>query len=187
VPIGELVHGRPSFDNQECKPMSLESLQDAFVDELRDVLSAEKQLVKALPKMAKAASNEKLQQAFTDHLEQTKGQVERLEKVFEILDLKPRAKKCDAMAGLLEEGESLMEEKATPEVLDALLIAAGQKVEHYEIATYGTLCCWAKTLGHDDALALLKETMSEEENADELLSEIAESQVNEQAMAEESA
>lgn len=161
--------------------MALKSLEDAFVDELRDVLSAEKQLVKALPRMAKAASHEKLQQAIEEHLAETETHVERLEQVFESLDLKPRAKKCDAMEGLLEEGKSLLEEDADERVLDALIIAAAQKVEHYEIATYGTLCTWAEQLGYADALKLLKQTLGEEKNADELLTEIAETSVNEAA------
>lgn len=161
--------------------MALRSLEDAFVDELRDVLSAEKQLVKALPKMAKGAHNEELKTAIEQHLEETKTHVERLEEVFKSLDLTARAKKCDAMEGLLEEGSSLLEEKAEPEVLDALIIAASQKVEHYEIATYGTLCTWAKLLGHDTALDLLKQTLNEEEETDEKLTELA-GQVNQEAI-----
>ncbi|SFH82915.1 YciE/YciF ferroxidase family protein [Planctomicrobium piriforme] len=162
--------------------MSLQSLGDAFLDELRDVLSAEKQLLKALPKMAKAASSEDLRSALEQHLEETKGQVERLEQVFESLDQKPRAKKCDAMAGILEEGASILEEDATPEVLDALIIAAAQKVEHYEIATYGTLCAWAEALEYKPALKLLKATMAEEETADKNLSILSET-INELALA----
>lgn len=161
--------------------MSLNSLEDAFVDELRDVLSAEKQLLKALPKMAKAASNEELKSAFQSHLEETESQVGRLEKVFELVGHPAKAKKCEAMEGLLEEGKSIMEEDAEPEVMDALLIAAAQKVEHYEIATYGTLCAWAEVLGNSKALKLLQETFDEESAADKKLSLIAES-VNQAAM-----
>ncbi len=161
--------------------MSLQSLADAFVDELRDVYSAEKQLLKALPKMAKKATHPQLKQAFENHLTETEGQVERVEKVFESLELKPRAKTCEAMQGLLEEGKSIMEEDAEPEVLDAMLIAAAQKVEHYEMATYGTLCAWAKALGYDEALALLKETMNQEVKADSLLSELADGSINAKA------
>ncbi|SFJ50193.1 YciE/YciF ferroxidase family protein [Planctomicrobium piriforme] len=161
--------------------MPLNSLEDAFVDELRDVLSAEKQLVKALPKMAKSATSEQLRDAIEAHLEETKSHVERVEAAFESLELKPRAKKCDAMEGLLEEGASILEEEAAPEVLDALIIAAAQKVEHYEIATYGTLCTWAEALGHGTALKLLKQNLSEEEAADEKLSALSET-VNEAAL-----
>ncbi len=160
--------------------MSLDSLRDAFVDELRDVLSAEKQLVRALPKMAKGATDEKLKAAINDHLEETKQQVERVEKAFEALSLKPRSKKCEAMEGLLEEGSSLLEEDAAPDVLDALIIAAAQKVEHYEIATYGTLCTWAEVLGLEEPLKLLKENMKQEEAADKLLTRVSKS-INKQA------
>ena len=153
--------------------MPLNTLQDALLEELRDMLSAEKQLVRALPKMAKKADSGDLKSAIEEHLEETKTQVERLEKVFESLDKKPRTKKCEAMAGLILEGEEVMKEEADPQVRDALLIAAAQKVEHYEIASYGTLCTWAKTLGLSDVLALLKETMSEETAADKKLSKIA--------------
>jgi ferritin-like metal-binding protein YciE len=161
--------------------MALRSLEDCFQDELRDILSAEKQLVKALPKMAKGAESEELRAAIEEHLEETKGQVERLEKVFESIGKSARAKKCEAMEGLLEEGEELLEEDAEEGVLDAMIIAAAQKVEHYEIATYGTLCTWAKLLGHDDALQLLKENLAEEKTADEKLTQIA-SEVNVEAM-----
>ena len=158
------------------------TLEDAFVEELRDVLSAEKQLVAALPKMAKAATNPKLKEAFTNHLEETKVQVERLEKVFEVLGKTARSKKCAAMEGILEEGKEILEMDADPEVLDAMMIGAAQKVEHYEIATYGTLCTWAEVIGQNEALGLLKETMAEEENADKLLTQISET-VNQQANA----
>jgi Uncharacterized protein conserved in bacteria len=162
--------------------MPLQSLENAFVDELRDILSAERQLVKALPQMAKGASSDELRMAIEQHLEETKTHVERLEDVFRSLELSPRAKKCEAMEGLVEEGSSLLEENAAPEVLDALIIAAAQKVEHYEIATYGTLCTWAKLLGHETALKLLKQTLNEEEETDLKLTNIA-IHVNESAMA----
>ncbi|HEV7283182.1 MAG TPA: ferritin-like domain-containing protein [Pirellulaceae bacterium] len=158
------------------------TLEDAFVEELRDVLSAEKQLIAALPKMAKAATNPKLKEAFTTHLEETKGQVERLEQVFESIGKTARSKKCAAMEGILEEGKEILEMDADPEVLDAMMIAAAQKVEHYEIATYGTLCTWAELVGQNTALGLLKETLAEEENTDKLLTTIAET-VNQQANA----
>ncbi len=163
--------------------MSLDTLHDLFEDELRDVLSAEKQLLKALPKMAKAASHEDLVSAFEEHLQQTQTHVERLEKVFEFLELTPRAKKCKAMEGLIEEGSDLMEEDAEPEVKDAALIAAAQKVEHYEIATYGTLATWARQLGHEDAAELLEETLHEEKDTDMKLTQLAETGIN--ASAEE--
>ena len=158
------------------------TLEEAFHEELRDLLSAEKQITAALPKMATAATNPKLKKAFENHLEETKGQVERLEKVFEAIGKSPRSKKCAAMEGILEEGSEILELDADPEVLDAMIIAAAQKVEHYEIATYGTLCTWAEVIGNNEALGLLKETMAEEENADKLLTQISET-VNQQANA----
>ncbi|HWL07441.1 MAG TPA: ferritin-like domain-containing protein [Planctomicrobium sp.] len=161
--------------------MALQTLEDAFIDELRDILSAEKQLVKALPKMAKGAGSKELRMAIEQHLEETKVHVERLEAVFESLELTPRAKKCEAMEGLLEEGASLLEENAAEEVLDALIIAAAQKVEHYEIATYGTLCTWAKLLAYDTALDLLKQTLNEEEETDQKLTDLA-MQINQEAL-----
>lgn len=159
----------------------MESLHQAFVDELRDVYSAEKQLTRALRKMIKAAHSEELREGFELHLEETEGQLERIEKVFESIDLKPRSKHCAAMAGIIEEGSELMEEDADPDVKDALLIAAAQKVEHYEIATYGTLCKWADQLGLTTAKKLLGETLDQEKKTDETLSELAES-LNKQAI-----
>jgi ferritin-like metal-binding protein YciE len=165
------------------REMSAESLRDAFEEELKDVLSAEKQLVKALPKMAKAATNEDLKAGFEEHLEQTKVHVERLEKVFELLDKTPRAKKCKAMEGLIEEGSEIMEEDMEPEVMDAMLIGAAQKVEHYEIATYGTLVTWARQLGMEDAASILHETLDEEKDTDMKLTELAETGINAEAEA----
>lgn len=158
--------------------MSMESLKDLFEHELRDIYYAEKALVKALPKMAKGATSEKLKAGIEEHLEQTKGQVERLEQVFELLGVPARGKKCEAMEGLIEEGASLLEEDADSDVLDAGIIAAAQKVEHYEIATYGTLCTWARQLGLDDTADLLGETLEEEKQTDLKLTELAESEVN---------
>jgi len=149
--------------------VALKTLADAFHDELRDVLSAEKQLTKALPKMIKKASSPELKAAFEAHLAETLQQVERVEQAFEDLGKTAKAKKCEAMAGLIEEAASLMEENADPEVMDALLIASAQKVEHYEIATYGTLCTWAKLLGFSQAKSLLGENLAEEEKTDKLL------------------
>lgn len=165
--------------------MAVKSLEDLFLDELKDVYHAEKQLVRALPKMAKAASNPDLKQAITDHLEETKGQVERLEKVFESIDQKPKTKPCEAMKGLIEEGEDMMEEIEDESVLDVGLIMGGQKIEHYEIATYGALAALAERLGYDEARQLLEETLEEEKGADQKLNDIALSQVNAEAEGED--
>lgn len=162
--------------------MSIENLADAFYDELRDVLSAEKQLVKALPKMAKNATSKELRQAFESHLKETEKQVERVEQAFEETGKAARAKTCEAMQGLIEEADALLKEEAEPAVKDALMIAAAQKVEHYEIATYGTLCTWAEALGYTKALRLLKQNIDEEESADEKLSMLAET-INHEALA----
>lgn len=161
--------------------MALKNLADLFHDELRDVLSAERQMTSALPKMAKKASNEQLAKAFNEHLEETEKQIERLEQVFESIGKTARAKTCDAMKGLVEETSEMMEEKADPDVMDAILISCAQKAEHYEIASYGTLCAWAKQLGYNDAHELLKDTLAEEEKTDKLLSQLSES-VNAAAM-----
>jgi ferritin-like metal-binding protein YciE len=152
---------------------NLSKLDDLFLDELKDIFDAEKRLLKALPKMAKAASTDGLRQAFTSHLEETQGQVERLEQIFKHLEKPARGKKCQAMEGLIEEGKELMEQDATPAVLDAGLICAAQKVEHYEIAAYGTLATWSKTLGYEKVSRLLAETLAEEKAADEKLTELA--------------
>jgi ferritin-like metal-binding protein YciE len=150
---------------------------------LQDVYYAEKALLRALNKMAKQATDEKLQKAFTDHRQETEGQVERLEQVFEMFDKKPRAKKCDAILGIIAEGDEVMEKAEDENVLDAGLIAAAQAAEHYEISRYGTLAAWAAQLGNAQAARLLNETLEEEKKADALLSEIAESAVNRQARA----
>jgi ferritin-like metal-binding protein YciE len=157
------------------------TLHDAFIDELRDAYDAEKQLVKALPRMAKAASSDELRSAFETHLKETKGHVERLEQVFESLDEKVRGKHCDGMAGIIEEGKSVMEEDFDEATMDACLIAAAQRAEHYEMAAYGTLVAWAKGMGHDDAEGLLQKILNEEKAADEKLTTIAESGVNQEA------
>ncbi|MEO5716780.1 MAG: ferritin-like domain-containing protein [Luteolibacter sp.] len=156
-------------------------LQHLFVDQLRDILWAEKQLVKALPKMAKAARDAKLKAAFTIHLGETENQVDRLGKIFASLGLAVRAKKCPAMEGLLKEADELAEDYQDSSALDAALIAAAQKVEHYEIATYGTLRAFAECLGHTEAVKLLSATLDEESKADEALTGIALGQVNEEA------
>jgi ferritin-like metal-binding protein YciE len=151
----------------------ISTLEDAYIEQLRDLYNAETQLVKALPKMAKAAHSEELKNGFLEHLEQTKGHVSRLEQIFEELDEKPSGKKCQAMAGLVEEGAETIHEDAAPAVKDALLIAAAQRVEHYEIAGYGTVKTFAQVLGHDDAVKLLEETLQEEVDTDEKLTEAA--------------
>lgn len=151
----------------------MKDLTELFLEELADIYDAEKQLIKALPRMAQAAKAPELQSAFEDHLEQTQEHVRRLEEVFGIFDQKPKGKKCEAMAGLIEESEEIMKEEATPAVMDAALIAAAQKVDHYKIATYGCLRTWAELLGKDDALDLLEETLNEEKDADETLTDIA--------------
>ena len=160
-------------------------LQEFFAGELKDIYWAEKHLVTSLPKMKKAAASKELQNAFGDHLETTKGHVARLEEVFGLLGKKPQAKKCDAMAGILEEGKGIIEETdAGTATRDVGLILAGQKVEHYEIATYGGLAQLARTLGYDEAADLLEATLAEEKEADGLLTEIAENNVNYEASEE---
>ena len=158
--------------------MEMESLKELYVEELKDLYSAEKQLVKALPKMAKNATNAELQQAFTKHLEETEGHVERLEQIFEMLGERAGGKKCKGMEGLIEEAKELLEEDAAEEVLDAGLISKAQHVEHYEMAGYGTVRTYAQQLGLDDQAELLQQTLDEESNANELLTQIAESSVN---------
>ncbi|KAA5537486.1 ferritin-like domain-containing protein [Taibaiella lutea] len=161
------------------------ALMELFVNSLKDINWAEKQLVKALKKMAKAASSGDVSKAFEDHMTQTEGQIERLAQVFELLGKKPTSKKCEAMEGLLKEADELIEEtEEGTEVRDVALIAAAQKVEHYEIATYGTLKTLAGTLGLAEAQKLLQETLEEEKQADFLLTEIAEDYVNEEASKE---
>jgi ferritin-like metal-binding protein YciE len=163
--------------------MKTKGFNDLFELELKDLYSAEKQITKALPKMAKAATNEDLREAFESHLEETEGQIKRLEKIFKQLDISfARVEKCKAMEGLIEEGKEVMEEGLEPEVLDAALICAAQKVEHYEMAGYGCARTFAQQLGHSDIAELLQETLDEEGAADEKLNEIAESVVNEEAV-----
>ena len=154
------------------------TLHDAFLDELRDTYDAEKQLVKALPKMAKAASSPELRSAFESHLEETRGHVERLEQVFETLDEPAKGKHCDGIAGIIEEGKSIMEEDFDEATMDACLIAGGQRAEHYEMAAYGTLVAWAQAMGHNEAAMLLQETLDEEKATDVKLTELALSAVN---------
>lgn len=154
--------------------MKIDSLQELLVEELRDLYSAENQIIKALPKMAKNASSRELRSALENHLKETEGQVERLEQIFEELDVSPKGKKCKGMEGLIEEGKELMEEDIEDEVLDAGLIAAAQRVEHYEIAGYGTARTYAELLGMNQAVQLLESTLKEEKAADQKLTAIAE-------------
>lgn len=167
--------------------MPLESLRDLYVDELKDIYSAENQILKALPRMAKKAGSDELRQAFEDHLKQTEGHVQRLEQIFENLGERAKGKKCMGMQGLIEEGKEIMQEEAELHVMDAALIGAAQKVEHYEIAAYGTARTHAELLGHHDAAKLLQRTLDEEGDADKLLTQIAESIVNERAAEQEPA
>jgi ferritin-like metal-binding protein YciE len=160
-------------------------LRKLLEDQLADIYYAEKQLVKALPKMVKAATNEELRAAFDGHLEETKGQVERLEQVFELLELPAKAKTCPAILGILQECNELMEEYADDEALDAALVDGAKKVEHYEIATYTSLCAWAEQLGLEDVAGLLKENLEEEQAADEKLTGIGEEVMSEAAGSEE--
>ena len=158
--------------------MSLDTLHDLMIGELKDLYSAETQLVKALPKMARAAGSETLRTAITDHLEQTKGQVARLEKVFGMLDSSPRGKKCKAMEGLVEEGSEMAGEEGEDAVRDAGIIAAAQRVEHYEIAAYGSTIAFAKQMGHTEIVEILQATLDEEKACDQKLSALAESEIN---------
>ena len=160
-------------------------LEEFFKDEIKDIYWAEKHLVKTLPKMAKAATSPDLQKAFSNHLEETKGHVERLEQVFELLEEKPQAKKCEAMEGITKEGDGIVEEtEAGTATRDVGLILAGQKVEHYEISTYGGLAQLARNLGHDDVAELFEQTLEEEKAADKLLTSVAEDKVNYEAAEE---
>jgi ferritin-like metal-binding protein YciE len=170
----------------QAKSDAAKLLQELFEDELKDIYWAEKALTKAIPKMIKNASSSELKDALQEHLTVTEGQVRRLDEVFAAIEKKPQAKKCEAMEGLLKEAESIMEGTQTGVVRDAGIISAAQKVEHYEIASYGTLCSFANTLGLDDAADLLKETLNEEKEADELLTKIAESSINIEALSGDS-
>ena len=157
------------------------TLHEAFVEELRDIYDGEKQLTKALPKMAKAANSPELRDAIEAHLEETRQQVQRLEQVFAAIGEKPRGKHCEGLAGIIEEGKSIMEESFDEATADACLIAAAQRAEHYEMATYGTLVAWARVMGHEEAADLLQETLGEETAADEKLNALAEGGINDRA------
>jgi ferritin-like metal-binding protein YciE len=162
------------------------NLREALVDEIRDIYDAEKQIVKALPKMVKGAISDELRDALQSHLVETESQVKRLEQVFDLLDEKPRGRHCAGMAGIIEEGNETLQEDAEDSVMDAMLIAGAQRVEHYEITAYGTTIAWAEALGLSEVAELLGETLAEEKAADEKLSAIAESGINDAASAGES-
>ncbi len=164
--------------------MKIKTLEDLFLHELSDMYNAEKQLTKALPKMAKAASNADLAKGFEMHLKETETHVERLEKVFELCDLKAKREKCDAMEGLIKEGEEIIDDTEEGAVRDAALIGAAQKVEHYEISGYGTLCAIAEKLGHKEAQRLLEKTLNEEKATDQKLNDLALQDVNDEALRE---
>jgi ferritin-like metal-binding protein YciE len=159
----------------------LKSLDDLLVHELQDIYHAEGQILTALPKMVRAANHAELKAAFEEHLEQTEGQVERLEQAFKLLGIPAKGKKCDGMAGLIEEGKKMMEEEAEPSVMDAALIAAAQKIEHYEIASYGCVCTYAEMLGYEQVHDLLGQNLEEEETTDEKLTILAETVINVEA------
>lgn len=162
--------------------MKLDNLHKLYVEQLKDIYSAETQLVEALPKMAKAASSEDLKQAFQSHLDETRGHVKRLEDIFQNLDYKPTGQKCKGMEGLIEEGDEMAGEDADEDVRDAGLIAAAQRVEHYEIAAYGTVRTYAQALGRNDDVSILQQTLDEEYEADDKLTELAEGHINAEAM-----
>lgn len=159
----------------------MKNLEELFHHLLKDIYYAEKQIVKALPKMAKAAENPQLKQTFEHHLEETKGQVERLEEVFKMIGKTPRGEKCPAILGLVEESEEVIKKGEDGATIDAGLLAGAQAVEHYEISRYGTMIAWAKQLGHDDAVSLLQETLEEEKKADGKLSQLATATINRMA------
>jgi ferritin-like metal-binding protein YciE len=158
--------------------MEMESLQELLVEELKDIYNAESQLLKAMPRMAKKTKNPQLRTAFETHMKETEGQIERLEQVFEALGEKAKGKTCHAMKGLLEEAKEIMGEDMEDDVMDAALIAAAQKVEHYEIASYGTVRAWAQILGNKQAVKLLQQTLDEEGKTDKLLTKLAEENIN---------
>src|SRR6266849_1915337 len=161
--------------------MAEKDLNDLFLDTLKDIYYAEKQIYKSLPKMAKAAHSDQLRQAFEKHHQETEGQIERLEQIFELIEKPARGKKCDAIEGIIDEGKEIMDEYKGMPALDAGLLAAAQAVEHYEISRYGTLKTWATELGYEDAVKLLDATLTEEKNTDSALTQLAESEVNQHA------
>ncbi|OCB78192.1 ferritin-like domain-containing protein [Flavobacterium piscis] len=183
---GKKQSGAKSNGTVKAKSSAADGLRELFVDSLKDIYWAEKALTKALPKMAKNATSEDLITTINDHLTVTEEQVTRLEQIFDLIGEKASAKKCEAMEGLIKEGESIIEETQQGPVRDAGIIAASQKIEHYEIATYGTLAAFAHTLGEDEALDLLQQTLDEEKEADTLLTEVAYNNINFEASDEDS-
>ena len=167
----------------EEHPMTVRSMEDLFVETLKDIYYAEKQILKALPGMVKKAGDAKLKKALETHRQETEGQVERLENVFKLMDVPARGKKCDAIEGIIAEAKEHMQDIEDPEVLDAGMIGSAQAVEHYEITRYGTLIAWAKQIGREDAIELLEANLEQEKHADALLTEIAEAAVNRKAAA----
>jgi ferritin-like metal-binding protein YciE len=165
--------------------MEHQALKELYVDELKDIYNAENQLVKALPKMAKAATSDDLRTGFEEHLEQTRGHVQRLEQIFKALGEKPTGKKCKGMEGLVAEGQEMMDEDFEDDLMDAALISAAQRVEHYEIAAYGTVRTYAELLGEDEAVTLLEQTLEEEKETDQKLSDLA-SDINVKALGDAS-
>jgi len=165
--------------------MTVKTLEDLFVETLKDIYYAEKQILKALPSMVKKAGAEKLKEAIETHRQETEGQVTRLDEVFKLFDVPPKGKKCEAIEGIIDEAKEHMKEIEDDQVLDAGMISSAQAVEHYEICRYGTLIEWARDLGHNDAINLLRQNLDEEKNADRLLSQIAKSSVNPKAEAAE--
>ena len=163
--------------------MTVKTMEDLFVETLKDIYYAEKHILKALPGMVKKAGSNELKHALETHRQETKGQVDRLDQVFQLFDLSPRGKKCEAIEGIIAEAKEHMAEIEDQEVLDAGMIGSAQAVEHYEITRYGTLIAWAKQLGKEDAIELLQANLDEEKHADELLSEIAKATVNQKAAA----
>ncbi len=184
-PAQKAVKKQVLVKSAKTKTSTAKSLQDLFIDELKDIYWAEKALTKAIPKMIKNATAPDLKEALTKHLEETKEHVIRLEKVFSVAGKKVEAKKCEAMAGLIKEADEIIQETKSGNVRDAGIISAAQKIEHYEIATYGTLCAFAKIMGQKEALSLLGETLDEEKDADEKLTDIAEDSINPQAVRKE--
>jgi ferritin-like metal-binding protein YciE len=176
------VHTGPtSINGTEERTMAVKTLHDLFVHTLGDIYYAENQILKALPKMAQQATSDDLREAFDQHLEETRGQVQRLEQVFQLVQQPAKGEKCDAIEGIIKEADGLIQDIEDPEVRDAGMLAAAQAVEHYEISRYGTLIAWAEELGLEDAIDLLEENLEEEKNADRLLTEIAEGDINEEA------
>jgi ferritin-like metal-binding protein YciE len=177
-----MKNAKQNSENSEQDEEMNSELHELFLDELADLLNAETQLTKALPKMAAAAQSEELREAINSHLEETRGHVDRLKQVFKSVDESPKSKTCKAMKGLLEEGSELLQELKGKSSIDAGIIAAAQKVEHYEIASYGSVRAWAEEMGHSTAVRLLTQTLEEEDAADEKLTEIAEGLANEKAV-----